>query len=112
MNKRVGMTRVLVLAKHRGSTSLVHVGINIMILIAIASVVFALIVGIASQITAQIPSPPQNTLLYNLTVTFNKAVNQGASLLGPLLLIGFGVIVIAGVAYIWHIFGGGEGAGR
>jgi NADH:ubiquinone oxidoreductase subunit 3 (subunit A) len=91
------------------STNLVHTGINLMILIAIASVVFALVVGIGSQITANTPAPAANTLLYNLTHTFNTAVNQGASLLGPLLLIGFGVIVILGVAYIWRIFGGGGG---
>jgi NADH:ubiquinone oxidoreductase subunit 3 (subunit A) len=91
------------------STNLVHTGINLMILIAIASVVFALVVGIGSQITANTPTPAANTLLYNLTKTFDAAVNQGASLLGPLLLIGFGVIVILGVAYIWRIFGGGGG---
>jgi NADH:ubiquinone oxidoreductase subunit 3 (subunit A) len=91
------------------STNLVHTGINLMILIAIASVVFALVVGIGSQITANTPTPAANTLLYNLTKTFDTAVNQGASLLGPLLLIGFGVIVILGVAYIWRIFGGGGG---
>jgi NADH:ubiquinone oxidoreductase subunit 3 (subunit A) len=91
------------------STNLVHTGINLMILIAIASVVFALVVGIGGQITANTPAPAENTLLYNLTKIFYTAVNQGASLLGPLLLIGFGVIVILGVAYIWRIFGGGGG---
>jgi len=95
--------------RRKGSTSLIQQGINILIVLAIAAVVFTLVVGIGSQVLQNVPAPQSGTLLYNLTTTFNKAISSGAPLLGPLILVGIGILVMAGIAYIWALFGGGGG---
>jgi len=101
------------LEKRRGNIQLIQAAIAIMILIGIGATVFALVMGIGSQITQNTPAPAQGTLFYNLTQTFNKAVGQGINLLPAVFLVAFGVIVLGAILYIWGWFGGGHiGFGR
>ena len=107
------MSVTIVLRKRKGNVQLIQTGIALLVLIAIGAVVFSLVTGIGGQITANTPAPPSGSLLYNLTVTFNKAVNQGVGLLPAVFLVGFGIIVLGAVMYIWAWFGGvGRGFGR
>ena len=99
--------------KRRGNIQLIQAAIAIMILIGIGATVFALVMGIGSQITQNTPAPAQGTLFYNLTSVFNKAVGQGVNLLPAVFLVAFGVIVLGAILYIWGWFGGGHiGLGR
>jgi len=101
------------LEKRRGNIQLIQTGIALLVLIAIGAVVFSLVTGIGGQITANTPAPPAGSLLYNLTLIFNKAVGQGVGLLPAVFLVGFGVLVLGAVMYIWAWFGGvGRGFGR
>ncbi|WP_288008002.1 hypothetical protein [Thermofilum sp.] len=100
------------LKKRRGNVQLVQTAIAIMVMIAIGAVVFTLTNGIGSQIAQSTPSPATNTLFYNLTKVFNNAVDQGVALLPSVFLVGFGVIVLGAIMYIWAWFGGGRGLGR
>jgi len=102
------MSKAKLLKKRRGSTQLIQTGISIIILLAMAAVVIGILLAIGAQIAASFPSPPPGTLFYNLSRTFTDAINRGAPLLGPLILVGFGVIILASVSYIWAIFGGGR----
>ena len=97
-------TTVLVLKKMRGTAQLIQAAMAIMIMIGIGAVVLSLVMGIGSQITQNTPQPTQNTLFYNLTTAFNRAVNQGMGLLPSVFLIGFGVIVLGAIMYIWGFF--------
>jgi NADH:ubiquinone oxidoreductase subunit 3 (subunit A) len=97
-------TTVLVLKKRRGTAQLIQSAIAIMIVIAIGAVVFAITMGIGSQITQNTPQPAQGSLFYNLTQAFNRAVNQGMGLLPSVFLIGFGVIVLGAIMYVWAWF--------
>ena len=99
--------------KRRGNAQLIQAAIAIMIMIGIGATVFALVMGIGSQITQSTPSPATNTLFYNLTKIFNSSVNQGVNLLPAVFLVAFGVIVLGAIMYIWAWFGGGgRGFGR
>ena len=95
---------ILVLKKRRGSAQLIQAAMSIMILIAIGAVIVSMTVGIGSQITQNFPQPTPNSLFDNLTKVFNTSVNQGASLLPAVFLVGFGVIVLGAVLYIWAWF--------
>ena len=107
------MSVTIVLRKRKGNVQLIQTGIALLVLIAIGAVVFSLATGIGGQITANTPAPPAGSLLYNLTVTFNRAVGQGVGLLPAVFLVGFGVLVLGAVMYIWAWFGGvGRGFGR
>jgi len=98
--------------KRRGNVQLIQTAIAIMIMIGIGATVFALVMGIGSQITQNTPAPAANSLFYNLTRTFNSSVNQGVNLLPAVFLVAFGVIVLGAILYIWGWFGGGRGFGR
>jgi hypothetical protein len=100
------------LKRRKGNVQLIQTAIALMVTIAIGAVVVALVIGIGGQITANTPPPPANTLLYNLSRTFDRAVNQGVSLLPAVFLVGFGVLVLGAILYIWAWFSGGRGFGR
>jgi archaellum biogenesis protein FlaJ (TadC family) len=100
------------LEKRRGNTQLIQTAIALMVMIAIGAVVVSLVVGIGGQITANTPAPPAKSLLYNLSMIFNTAVGQGVALLPSVFLVGFGVLVLGAILYIWAWFGGGRGFGR
>ena len=104
--------QVLVLKKRKGNVQLIQTAIALLVMIAIGAVVVALVVGIGGQITANTPAPPANSLLYNLSRTFDRAVSQGVGLLPAVFLIGFGVLVLGAILYIWAWFGGSRGFGR
>jgi len=98
--------------KRRGNIQLIQSAIAIMVMIGIGAVVFALVMGIGSQITQNTPTPTTNSLFYNLTKVFNSAVNQGVNLLPSVFIVGFAILVLGAVLYIWAWFGGGRGFGR
>jgi hypothetical protein len=100
------------LEKRRGNIHLIQMAIALMVMIAVGAVVVALVVGIGGQILQNTPAPPANSLLYNLTQVFNTAVGQGVALLPSVFLVGFGVLVLGAIMYIWAWFGGGRGFGR
>jgi hypothetical protein len=98
------MVRTVLLKKRRGSAQLIQYALAVMIIVAIGGVVVALIVGFTSPILQYVPQPPQGTLFYNMTQSFNKAVNQGMNLLPAVFLMGFGVMILGAVMYIWGWF--------
>jgi protein-S-isoprenylcysteine O-methyltransferase Ste14 len=100
------------LEKRRGNIQLIQTAIALLITIGIGAVVFSLVMGIGSQITQNTPAPAPKSLFANLTSIFETAVSQGANLLPSIFLVGFGVIVLGAIMYIWAWFGGGRGFGR
>jgi len=104
---------VKLLKKRRGNVQLIQTAIAIMIMIGIGAAVFALVMGIGSQISQNAPTPTTNSLFYNLTKVFNSAVNQGVNLLPSVFIVAFGVLVLGTILYVWAWFGGGRiGLGR
>ena len=104
--------QVLVLKKRKGNVQLIQTAIALMVLIGIGAVVVSLTLGIGAQITQNTPAPAPNTLLYNLSRTFNTAVNQGLNLLPAVFLVGFGTLVLGAILFIWAWFGGLRSVGR
>jgi hypothetical protein len=102
----------LVLKRRKGNVQLIQTAIALLVMIAIGAVVVALTLGIGGQILQNTPAPPTNSLLFNLSRTFNTAVNQGMGLLPAVFLVGFGTLVLGAIFYIWAWFGGIRGAGR
>jgi MFS superfamily sulfate permease-like transporter len=100
------------LKKRKGGVQLVQAAIALLVMIAVGAVVVALVVGIAGQILQNVPSPQPNTLLYNLSRTFDTAINQGVSLLPAVFLVGFGVLVLGAILYVWAWFSPPAGRGR
>jgi MFS superfamily sulfate permease-like transporter len=100
----MSVARAMVLKRRRGGTQLVQAAIAIMVMIAIGAVVVSLTLGIAGQILQNVPQPQPNTLLYNISRTFDTAINQGVGLLPAVFLVGFGVLVLGAILYIWAWF--------
>jgi len=98
------MAQVVLLKKRRGNTQLIQTAIAILIMIGIGSVVFALVMGIGSQITQNTPQPAQGSLFYNLSQTFDRSVNQGMNMLPSVFLVAFGVLVLGAIMYVWAWF--------
>jgi MFS superfamily sulfate permease-like transporter len=100
------------LKRRQGGVQLVQAAIAIMVMIAIGVVVVSLVIGITSQILQNVPQPQPNTLLYNLSRTFDTAVGQGLNLLPAVFMVGFGVLVLGAILYIWAWFSPPAGRGR
>ena len=109
----MGVARAaLVLKRRKGGTQLIQAAIAILVLIAIGAVTVSLTIGIAGQILQNVPQPQPNTLLYNLSKSFDTAINQGVSLLPAVFMVGFGTLVLGAILYIWAWFSPPAGRGR
>ena len=94
------------------SEEIIRTGINVLYLLAIAVVVLTILLSLGHTVVSGFEAPPENTTLGILQSHFNRAVETVGTLIGPLVIIGFAVIVIWGIIIVFRMFTGGGGGGE
>ncbi len=88
------------------SESLLHTGISVVLVLALATVLVSMFSGIGQQINNSLPAPTSGSIFYNITKTVNTAVNSTLGLIGPVFIIGTAVIIMVALWWVFSIIRG------
>ncbi|MEM4454837.1 MAG: hypothetical protein QXT28_09210 [Thermofilaceae archaeon] len=85
------------------ATQYLQTGLQILFFLAIGMFLIQVFAGLVGNIQSQFQVTTTNPL-YNVTKTWQGVVNQVSGLVGPLVLLGIAIVVIAGAYVIWSVF--------
>jgi len=83
---------------------MVHQGVHIAITVLVALVIITVLGGIGSSISGQFSYSTSNPV-GNATANIVKALQGGIGFLGPVILVGFAVLVLLVLVYLAKVMG-------
>jgi flagellar biosynthesis protein FliQ len=88
------------------SEQLLHTGISVVLVLALATVLVSMFAGIGQQINNSLPAPTTGSIFYNITSTVNKGINNTLGLIGPVFIISVAVIIMVALWWVFSIIRG------